>query len=379
MVRHKKDNFQRGSSSKKPGSYRPPPTRRDENGLETKRPQYKAACWDLGHCDPKRCSGKKLIRLGLMRELHIGQRFPGVVITPNGKTVVSRSDKELVEQFGAAVVEASWNRIDEVPFGRIGGKCERLLPYLVAANQTNYGKPYRLNCVEALAAAFFICGYPEWAESILEPFSYGESFLEINEECLRKYMACETAEEVKKAEEDYLKQIEKEWNDQRGRPSERQTDGLLEEDEKSDGNVEEGEDGEEEERDSYGMPPESDDEEEMAELRRRVLQSKPFAKKEETAEQDEDEEEDPDAKKAPERIARPVQLALHTKAEVSDVGDEASDSDGGDGLDDDFDNLMKAGPLTDRTGITAKERARALEKGASATYARGKPGTISLK
>ncbi|KAE9978408.1 hypothetical protein EG328_001489 [Venturia inaequalis] len=377
MVRHKKDNFQRGSSSKKP-SHRPPPTRRDENGLETKRPQYKAACWDLGHCDPKRCSGKKLIRLGLMRELHIGQRFPGVVITPNGKTVVSKADKELIEQFGAAVVEASWNRIDEVPFGRIGGKCERLLPYLVAANQTNYGKPYRLNCVEALASAFFICGHPEWAEAILEPFSYGESFLEINEECLGKYMACETAEEVKQAEEDYLKQIEKEWNDQRGRPTEGQSDGLLEEDEKSDGHVEDGEE-EEEERDPYGMPPESDDEEEMAELRRRVLQSKPFAKKEEADEQEEDEEEHLDAKKAPERIARPVQPAPPTKAEMSDEDDEASGSEAGDGLDDDFDNLMKAGPLTDRTGITAKERARALEKGVSATYSRGKPGTISLK
>lgn len=313
-----------------------------------------------------------------MRELHIGQRFPGVVITPNGKTVVSKADKELIEQFGAAVVEASWNRIDEVPFGRIGGKCERLLPYLVAANQTNYGKPYRLNCVEALASAFFICGHPEWAEAILEPFSYGESFLEINEECLGKYMACETAEEVKKAEEDYLKQIEKEWNDQRGRPTEGQSDGLLEEDEKSDGHVEDGEE-EEEERDPYGMPPESDDEEEMAELRRRVLQSKPFAKKEEADEQEEDEEEHLDAKKAPERITRPVQPAPPTKAEISDEDDEASGSEAGDGLDDDFDNLMKAGPLTDRTGITAKERARALEKGVSATYSRGKPGTISLK
>lgn len=314
-----------------------------------------------------------------MRELHIGQRFPGVVITPNGKTVVSKADKELIEQFGAAVVEASWNRIDEVPFGRIGGKCERLLPYLVAANQTNYGKPYRLNCVEALAAAFFICGYPEWAEAILEPFSYGESFLEINDESLRKYMACETAEEVKKAEEDYLAQIEKEWNDQRGRPTAGQADGLLEEDAKSDGHFSEGEEYEEEERDPYGMPPESDDDEEMAELRRRVLQSKPFAKKEEVADQDEDEEEDIGAKKAPERIARPVQPAPVMQTEESDKEDEASGSEAGDGLDDDFDNLMKAGPLTDRTGITAKERARALEKGVSATYSRGKPGTISLK
>jgi pre-rRNA-processing protein TSR3 len=375
MVRHKKDNFQRGGSSNKK-SFHPRP-HRDADGLETKRPQYKAACWDLGHCDAKRCSGKKLMRLGLMRELHIGQRFPGVVITPKGTKCVSAADKELIEQYGAAVVEASWNRIDEVPFGRIGGKCERLLPYLVAANQTNYGKPWRLNCVEALAAAYFICGHPEWAEEILAPFSYGESFLEINDEILRRYMVCETDEEVKKAEEDWLVHIEKEYNDQRGRPSAGATDGLLEEEgdgAKSDGHVSDGEEEEEEERDPYDLPPESDDEEEMAELRRRVLQSKPFAKKSEAVE--EDEEEDTDAKKAPERIARPAPAAPPTKAKQQDDEEEESGSEVGDGLDDDFDNIMKAGPLTDRTGITAKERARAQEKGLSATYSRGKPGTL---
>lgn len=40
-----------------------------------------AAAWDLGHCDPDRCSGKKLMRQGLMRDIPIGKKFNGVVIT----------------------------------------------------------------------------------------------------------------------------------------------------------------------------------------------------------------------------------------------------------------------------------------------------------
>ena len=46
--------------------------------------------------------------------------------SPNAKCVVSAADKELLEQYGAAVVECSWVRIKEVPWGKIGGKCERL-------------------------------------------------------------------------------------------------------------------------------------------------------------------------------------------------------------------------------------------------------------
>lgn len=144
MVRHKKDNFSRGG--KKSSHPRPRPVPRDdgdEAGGASSRPAFKAACWDMGHCDPKRCSGKRLMKLGLMRELHIGQRFPGVIVSyatshlgsksstnhftrPNAKKVISPADKELMEQHGAAVVECSWVRVKEVPWSRIGGKCERL-------------------------------------------------------------------------------------------------------------------------------------------------------------------------------------------------------------------------------------------------------------
>jgi pre-rRNA-processing protein TSR3 len=73
------------------------------------------------------------MRLGLMRELHVGQKFAGVVVSPKAKKILSGADKELLEQYGAAVVECSWNRVSEVPFARIGGKCERLRLFMIAS------------------------------------------------------------------------------------------------------------------------------------------------------------------------------------------------------------------------------------------------------
>jgi rRNA small subunit aminocarboxypropyltransferase len=54
------------------------------------------------------------------------------------------------------------------------------VPYLVATNPVNYGKPWRLNCVEALAAAFYIVGLDEPAEILLEKFGWGHTFWKVN-------------------------------------------------------------------------------------------------------------------------------------------------------------------------------------------------------
>jgi pre-rRNA-processing protein TSR3 len=395
MVRHKKDMNNKGrkgaNGPQKTFAQHTHPEREDGLG-GGKRPAFKAAAWDLNHCDAKRCSGKKLIRLGLMRELHVGQKHQGVVVSPKAKSIISPADREICEQYGASVVEASWNRIDEVPFGKIGGPHQRLLPYLIAANPTNYGKPWRLNCVEALAACFFICGHEEWAEGILAPFSYGQSFLEINDAPLRRYAACANEEEVKAAETAWLEKIEKEYNDDRtkrvemkddmwagGNMNHRNVNAASDDSEGEEGSGDEdndndsdasslggiqlggpkpgeqpkpngdGDDDEEEDHDPFGLPP-SDDEEEMAELRRRVLASKPFTNPTKPADND---DTDP---KAPERIQRagPAGMPADSDAE--------SGSDIGDNDDDEFDNIMNAAPMTDRAGISAAKRKKQMER-----------------
>ncbi|KAK3942071.1 putative DUF367 domain-protein [Diplogelasinospora grovesii] len=414
MVRHKKDNFSsrgrrlhsgppRGTPRGAPSNPRPSNGSDNEDDTSSRpelpssgsaRPNFKAACWDLGHCDPKRCSGKKLMKLGMMRELHLGQRHSGVIITPNGKTVVSPADRPLLDQFGAAVVECSWARTKEVQWSKVGGKCERLLPYLVAANTVNYGKPWRLNCVEALAAAFYICGHPDWAADILAPFSYGRAFIEINKTLLDKYMKCEDAQAIKKTEEQWMERLEREYAESRApggeegddlwaggnvnhRPS--QFDSDDDDDESGEGEEGDEEDEEEEEdapdgiylgkqpapkepeqeKDRYAISDDDDDDEEEAQMeviRRKILASKPFSNAKPT-----------DDKKAPlETIPKPQTLKPDSDIEPDSDNEQNSDGEG----DDEFDNIIAATPVTDRIGLAKleKERARATQNTTTRTF-----------
>ena len=73
--------------------------------------------------------------------------------------VISPPDKDILENGGLAVIDCSWAKVPEdgtiLKHKPAHG---RLLPFLVAANNINFGKPWKLSCVEAISASLYICG-----------------------------------------------------------------------------------------------------------------------------------------------------------------------------------------------------------------------------
>ena len=155
-----------------------------------------------GDDDPEKCTARKLARFDLA-ELHRSDRATpyGVVLNPHAERALSPADREAAED-ALVALDCSWESAEEAMFSLPGE--HRALPYLVAANPVNFGRPMQLTTVEALAAALCILGDPDRAAAILSKFTWGETFLELNEEPLRRYAACEDSAAVVEVQGQYL-------------------------------------------------------------------------------------------------------------------------------------------------------------------------------
>jgi len=180
-----------------------------------------------------------------VKELPVSSRFRGIVLSPTGTQAVSSTDRDIVEQHGICVVDCSWAQLDKVPFSKLKSNHDRLLPFLVAANPVNYGKPLKLSCAEAIAATLYITGFSSLAFLIMDKFKWGHAFFLVNKNLLDKYAQCLTSADVVKVQNDYIAMCEAEQLS-RGNNI---TTSLSDEDKDADEDDDEkGEEGEEEER-----------------------------------------------------------------------------------------------------------------------------------
>ena len=183
-----------------------------------KKNRIPLAMWEFGQNDPKRDSGSKMVRFGFARKLRIGQSFPGIVLSSEATETLSPADAEIIEKYGIAGINCSWNRLTEIPFNMMGrSQNQRKLPLLVAANTVNYGKPFKMNTAEALAGSLYIAGFKEEAMVIMDPFSFGKEFLKLNHELLEAYSACSNQEEVAAAAATFIAQDAREKEERRAR------------------------------------------------------------------------------------------------------------------------------------------------------------------
>jgi pre-rRNA-processing protein TSR3 len=158
--------------------------------------------YHAGQCDPKKCTGRKLARLQLARLTKRWKDLRGyLVLSPFAEHALSPADRSETGR-GVAALDCSWAHAETV-FAKLHAKA-RALPYLLAANPVNFGRPFELSTVEAIAAALIILNEREQAEEILGKFSWGHVFLELNEEPLADYARAADSREVVEIQMSYL-------------------------------------------------------------------------------------------------------------------------------------------------------------------------------
>ena len=174
--------------------------------------------YDAGDCDPKRCTVRRLAAFGLVKLVKLKHLRKSLLLFPTAEKALSPADVELARSGGIAVLDCSWRRLENSEdFSLFGGafsgvlrvKRMRALPFLLAANPVNFGKPFVLSSAEAFAASLFILGEKELAFSVLGKFKWGHAFFQLNGEMLSAYEKAKNSTEVVEMQMRFLAALEK--------------------------------------------------------------------------------------------------------------------------------------------------------------------------
>ena len=156
--------------------------------------------------DPKKCSAKKLHKFGFVKLEKKIRKTPrdAILLNPFAEKSLSKEDLKIAEKNGILAVDCSWKNAEK-SFDFLDKRCNsRALPYVVAANPVNYGKPFKLTTLEAFAAALYILSDIDKAEEILNLYKWGPNFLVLNKEPLEDYRKAENSTEIIKIMKHYI-------------------------------------------------------------------------------------------------------------------------------------------------------------------------------
>jgi pre-rRNA-processing protein TSR3 len=160
------------------------------------------------HCNPKRCSARRLARFGMVEAVDRLGQLPkkAILLDPFAKKALSHEDTEQAISRGVCILDCSWEQAEGTfkKAKKIGRLKSRSLPYLLAANPINYGKPWRLSSLEAAAAALTILGDKAHGRRLAEVTNWGRTFMQLNAEPLEEYSSAETSGEVVRIQQAYL-------------------------------------------------------------------------------------------------------------------------------------------------------------------------------
>src|SRR2546426_11158996 len=93
-----------------------------------------------GQCDPRKCTSRRLGRLGLMTFGPRPSALPNgaVLLTPEADRALSPADGPRAERRGLSIVDVSWKR-GYLPM--VSPPVTRAMAYLPASYPLNYSKP----------------------------------------------------------------------------------------------------------------------------------------------------------------------------------------------------------------------------------------------
>ena len=126
------------------------------------------------------------------------------MLSPFAEKALSPDDIKYARH-GLVVMDLTWTNIDEFP--RPKGTNDRALPYMLASNPINWGRPMELNSAEAVMASLFILGEREQAETFLGRFNWAPEFMRLNGELLEEYSSAKDSTEVVRIQNEYIDSI----------------------------------------------------------------------------------------------------------------------------------------------------------------------------